>query len=187
MDTYKPEDFWFKQIPVAQRPTRQQLIATADGYFSGLQKNDGKGVNGTNTYPFTDDCKRIENGSYTAGAPPAAAMPASGIDSNAMDCLAQFKLGYYFVVQSIHHRRYPVVDQERGVVYALCVFDQGTVNKGVLSNGKSFEFKGFNRPSSIMVTEAFLIENGKIRRVEMVGTTAPYHMNSPWPGSLSGN
>lgn len=187
MDTYKPEDFWFKQTSPAQRMSRPQLIAVADGYFSGLQKNDGKGVNGTNTYPFTEDCKRIENGSYTAGAPPATQVPASGIDSNAMDCLAQFKLGYYFVVQNIHNRRYPVVDQERGVVYAHSVFDQGTVKKGVLSNGKAFEFKGFNRPSSILVTEAFLIENGKIRRVEMLGNSAPYHMNSPWPGGLSGN
>ncbi|MEP6962496.1 MAG: hypothetical protein ABI995_10465 [Acidobacteriota bacterium] len=187
MDPYKPEDFWFKSIPVAQRATRAELIAAADSYFSGLQKNDGKGVNGTGTYQFTDDCKRIENGSYTAGAPAAAAVPASGIDSNAMDCMAQFKLGYYFVVQSIHHRRYPVVDQERGVVWSHAIFDQGTVNKGVLSNGKEFEFKGFNRPSSILVSEAFLIENNKIRRVEMVGNSAAYHMNSPWPGNLSGN
>ena len=50
---YKPEDMWFKSIPAAQRPTRQEMIAVADGYFSGLQKNDGKGINGTGTYPFT--------------------------------------------------------------------------------------------------------------------------------------
>lgn len=42
-------------------------------------------------------------------------------------------------------------------------------------------------PSSILVTEAFLIENSKIRRVEMVGKSTPYHTNSPWPGNLSGN
>jgi hypothetical protein len=35
--------------------------------------------------------------------------------------------------------------------------------------------------------EAFLIENGKIRRVEMVGPSVPYHLNSGWPGGLSGN
>jgi hypothetical protein len=91
------------------------------------------------------------------------------------------------VVQNIHGRRYPVVDRERGVVWSQVVFDQGTVNKGILSDGRPYEFKGFNRPSSILVTEAFLIENGKIRRVEMVGTTAAYHTNSPWPGGLSGN
>jgi len=184
---YKPADFWFKSIPVAQRMSRQELIATADGYFTGLQKNDGKGINGSGTYPFTDDCSRIENGSYTAKAPPRVPAPADGIDAFAMDCMAQFKLGYYFVVQSIHHRRYPVVDQERGIVWSHVVFDQGTVNKGILSDGRPYEFKGFNRPSSILVTEAFLIENGKIRQVEMVGPSAQYHMNSAWPGGLSGN
>ena len=80
----------------------------------------------------------------------------------ALDCMAQFKLGYYFVVQNIHHRRYPVVDRERGIVWSHAVFDQCTVNKGVLSDGRPYQFKGFNRPSSILVTEAFLIENGKI-------------------------
>jgi hypothetical protein len=184
---YKPADFWFKSIPLAQRMSRQELIATADGYFTGLQHNDGKGINGTGTYPFTNDCSRIENGSYTAMAPKRVPPPADGIDAFSMDCMAQFKLGYYFVVQSIHHRRYPVVDQERGIVWAHVVFDQGTVNKGVFSDGRPYEFKGFNRPSSILVTEAFLIENGKIRQVEMVGPSIPYHANSAWPGGLSGN
>ena len=49
MDKYKPEDMWFKSIPPAQRPTRQQMISVADGYFTGLQKNDGKGIGNTGT------------------------------------------------------------------------------------------------------------------------------------------
>jgi hypothetical protein len=184
---YAPEEMWFKSIPPAQRMSRQELIAVADGYFTGLQKNDGKGINGTGTYPFTNDCRRIENGSPTAGAPPRPNLAPDAIDAFAMDCMTQFKLGYYFVVQSIHGRRYPVVDQERGVVWAHGVIDQGTVNSGVLSNGRPYTFTGFNRPSSILFTEAFLIEAGKIRRVEMVGPSAPFHMNSPWSGGLSGN
>jgi len=183
---YKAEDMWFKLIPPAQRPTRQELIATADGYFTGLEKNDGKGINGTGTYPFTNDCHRIENGAPTTNVPRPPNEPPDAINGFALDCLSQFKLGYYFVVQSIHHRRYPVVDMERGVVWSHAVFDQGTVNEGTLSDGRHYAFKGFNRPSSILVTEAFLIENGKIRRVEMVGPSATYHTNSPWPGNLSG-
>jgi hypothetical protein len=178
---------WFKSIPAAQRQSRQELISVADAYFSGLQKNDGKGVNGTGTYPFTSDCDRIENGSHTTNVPRPPNEPPNTINGFALDCLAQFKLGYYFVVQSIHHRRYPVVDAERGVVWSHAVFDQGTVNKGVLSTGEEYTFRGFNRPSSILVNEAFLIENGKIRRVEMVGPGTTYHTNSPWPGNLSGN
>jgi hypothetical protein len=184
---YKPEDIWFKSIPPAQRMSRQELIAVADGYFTGLQKNDGKGINGTGTYPFTDDCHRIENGSPTTNVPPPPGQPADAINLFSMDCMSQFKLGIYFVVQKIHGRRYSVVDQERGIVWAHAVFDQGTVSKGILSNGRPYEFKGFNRPSSILVIEAFLIEDGKIRRVEMVGPSVLYHLNSPWPGGLSGD
>ena len=127
---YKPEEFWFKSIPPAQRMSRQELIAVADGYFTGLQKNDGKGINGTGTYPFTNDCHRVENGSPTTNVPRPANEPPGTINAFAMDCLSQFKLGYYFVVQNIHDRRYPVVDQERGIVWAHVVFDQGTVNSG---------------------------------------------------------
>ena len=184
---YKPEDMWMKSIPVAQRPTRQEMIAVADGYFTGLQKNDGKGINSTGTYPFTNDCHRVENGAPTTNVPRPANEPPDTINGFAMDCMSQFKLGYYFVVQRIHHRRYPLVDNERGVVWTHAVFDQGTVNSGTLSDGRPYSFKGFNRPSSILVSEAFLIENGKIRRVEMVGPSVPYHLNSAWPGGLSGN
>ncbi len=183
---FKQEDIWFKSIPSAQRMSRQELIAVADAYFTGLQKNNGKGIGNTGTYPFTNDCHRIENGSPTTNVPRPANQPASEINLFSMDCLSQFKLGIYFVVQSIHSRRYPVVDEERGIVFAHSVFDQGTVSKGVLSDGRPYEFSFFNRPSSILVTEAFLIENGKIRRVEMVGPSANYHINSPW-GGLSGD
>jgi hypothetical protein len=182
----KAEDIWFRSIPPAQRLSRQEMIAIADGYFTGLQKNDGKGLQGTGTYPFTADCHRIENGAPTTNVPRPANEPPGTLNLFAMDCLSQFKMGLYYVVQSIHHRRYPLVDAERGVVWAHSVFDQGTVNEGTLSDGTKHRYPGFNRPGSILVSEAFLIENGKIRRVEMVGPAATYHMNSPW-GGLSGN
>jgi len=173
------DPIWFRTIPPEKRLPRQQMISIADAYFSGLQKNDGRGVNGTGTYPFTPDCHRIENGSPTTNVPRTEG-------PFGMDCMGQFKMGFYFVVQAIHGRRYPLVDAERGVVWAHCVFDQGTVNSGTLSDGRAYSYRGFNRPGSILVTEAFLIEGGKIRRVEMIGPAAVYHMNSPW-GGLSGN
>jgi hypothetical protein len=183
----KAEDLWFRTIPPAQRLTRPQMISVADAYFSGLQKNDGKGVNGSPTYPFTPDCHRIENGAPTTNVPAPPNQAPGTINLFSMDCLTQFQKGLYYVVQNIHHRRYPLVDQERGVVWAHCTFDQGTVNSGVLSDGTKHSYPGFNRPSSILVSEAFLIENGKIRRVEMIGPSATYHITSPWPGNLSGN
>jgi hypothetical protein len=182
-----PDPMWFKSIPPEKRLSRQEMIAVADGYFTGLQKNDGKGINGTGTYPFTNDCHRIENGSPTTNVPKPADAAPGAISPFWFDCMTQFKMGLYYVVQSIHGRRYPLVDMERGVVWAHCVFDQGTVNSGVLADGTKHSYPGFNRPSSILVTEAFLIEDGKIKRVEMIGPSATYHMNSPWAGGLSGN
>ena len=68
--------------------------------------------------------------------------PKDAINGFALDCMSQFKLGYYFVVQAIHDRRYPLVDAERGVVWAHVVFDQGTVKSGVLSDGRPYTFRG---------------------------------------------
>ena len=130
MDKFKLEDIWLKTIPPAQRLPRQQMISIADGYFTGLQKNDGKGIGNTGTYPFTNDCHRIENGSPTTNVPRPANEPPGTLNLFAMDCLSQFKMGLYYVVQNIHGRRYPLVDAERGVVWAHVVFDQGTVNSG---------------------------------------------------------
>jgi hypothetical protein len=182
----KPDDMWLKSIPPAQRLSRQEMISIADAYFTGLQKNDGKGIGKTGTYPFTPDCHRIENGAPTTNVPRPPNEAPGTLNLFSMDCLSQFKMGLYYVVQKIHGRRYPLVDAERGVVWAHCVFDQGTVNEGVLSDGTKHKYNGFNRPGSILVTEAFLIEGGKIRRVEMIGPAAVYHMNSPW-GGLSGD
>jgi len=73
-------------------------------------------------------------------------------------------------------------------VWANCVFDMGgTVAKIKLNTGEEADMSAFaGRASSIEVTEAFRIENNKIRRVEMIGSTAPYHLNPAWPGGLSG-
>jgi hypothetical protein len=175
-DASKPEPIWFEPIPPARRATRQEMIATANMYFAGLENNDGKGV-----YPFADDCDRIENGMHTTNNPNLS--PNAPFNAFAMTCMQQFKSGYYAVVTRIHHRRFPIVDEERGVVWANVIFDQnGTVQHIHLTSGQDVDMKNFNRPSSIEVTEAFKITDGKIRRIEMAGSGLQYHLNSPWGG-----
>jgi hypothetical protein len=39
---------------------------------------------------------------------------------------------------------------------------------------------GFNRPSSILLAEAFKIEGELIRQVEAVGNSVPYHSDTGW-------
>jgi len=177
----KPEPLWLETVPAAKRSTRHELVEVANAYFEGVQRNDGKGF-----YPFTDDCDRIENGARTTNNPGGTATPG-GFNYMALDCKKQLESGYLAIVTSVHHRRFPLVDEERGIVWTNGVFDMGgTVREIKLTSGETVDMKAFaGRASSILLAEAFKIESGKIRRVEMIGPSAPYHLNSPW-GGLSG-
>jgi hypothetical protein len=97
----------FKQvIPEAKRPSREDLIETANYYFTGLARNDGKGY-----YPFTDDCGRFENGMVTT-----------------TNCKQQFEQSLKGVVSRIRDRRFVAVDRERGIVFAFAFFDHEQIN-----------------------------------------------------------
>ena len=177
-----PESLWLEPIPESQRASRAALIRIANAYFEGVQNDDGKGF-----YPFTDDCDRIENGAHTTNVKGGRPTPG-GFNYMALDCKGQLESGYLGIVTNIHGRRYPLVDVERGVVFAYSVFDMGGTVKSIrLPSGETVDMGGFaGRAASIDVTEAFRIENGLIRRVEMIGSSVPYHLNSAWPGGLSG-
>jgi hypothetical protein len=179
----KPEALWLEPIPPSERSSRSQLIEIANAYFEGVQRNDGKGF-----YPFTDDCDRIENGAHTTNTPSPRPNTPGGFNYMGLDCKRQLESGYLGIVTSIHSRRYPLVDEERGVVWAYAIFDMGgTVRTITLTNGETADMSMFaGRASSIEATEAFKIEKNKIRRVEMIGSSVPYHFNSAWPGGLSG-
>jgi hypothetical protein len=39
---------------------------------------------------------------------------------------------------------------------------------------------GFNRPSSILLAEAFAIGGDLIEQIEAIGTSVPYHSDAGW-------
>ena len=175
----KPKDMWAATVPPAERLGRQQLVTAANSYFESLQRNDGKGLNGTGTYPFTADCDRLENGVLTTHNPGTVRM--GDIDIGAMGCLEQFKTGAYGVVTRIHNRRFPVIDEERQIVFALGVFDHsGMIPELTTPEGKKIPTGMFSKPSSILISEAFKIKGGLIQQVEAVGASVPYHMHPGW-------
>jgi hypothetical protein len=182
-DKGSPEPLWLEPIPEDERMTRNELIEIANAYFAAVENDDGKGF-----YPFTDDCDRIENGAHTTNTPSGRPTPG-GFDYMGEDCKGQLESGYLGIVTEIHNRRFPLVDVERGVVFAYCIFDMGgTVETITLATtGETVSMAAFaGRESSIDVTEAFRIENGLIRRVEMIGSVTQFHLQPDWPGGLSG-
>ena len=170
----KPKDFWTAAPPPGQRLSRQELVAAANSYFDSLQNNDGK-----KQYPFTDDCDRLENGVFTTNNPGTVRM--GDVDIGGMGCREQFETGLYGVVTRIHHRRFPVVDEERQIVFALGVFDHaGTIHELTMPSGKKVSTGMFSKPSSILISEAFKMQGKLIQKVEAVGASVPYHMYPGW-------
>ncbi len=103
----QPHAVYREVIPAAKRPSREEMIETANYYFTGLARNDGKGY-----YPFSDDCERFEN----------------GIQSTQRNCKAQFENSLKGVVSRIRDRRFVAVDRERGIVFAFGFFDHEQLN-----------------------------------------------------------
>jgi hypothetical protein len=155
--------------PSEHRP-RNELIAIANSYFEGLEKATDK------LTPFEKNCTRIENGNVTANNPkgdnPIQKMTAG----------EQFATGFSKFITRIRERRFPVVDEERGLVYAIVFFDHaGTVTKVRLANG--FEMKvppPYDTPYTFLIGELFKIVDGKIARIEAVLLPVPYGMPSGW-------
>ena len=155
-------------LPPEQRRERERLIAVTNGYFSTVEQNDGQILTA-----FDPDCQRNENGiSTTSGAQGAAAI--------AQGCESQFKLGLYRINKRVRERRYPIVDEERGVVVATGFFDHANSFDSYKTTDGKVHATALKWPNSISLMEAFKIRNGMIYRVEVVFTYVPYFMHSPY-------
>lgn len=172
---------WTDAIPAAQRRTREQLIETANKYFTGMASNDGKG-----DYPFAPDCNRIENGGFSTNTP----TPAGGTRpdpktstgySSQWGCKEQFDSGLLHFVTRIRDRRYVAVDPERGLVFAFGFFDHsaGDTRDFTVPDGRKVS-AGPQQPWTWQIVELFQLENDKIHQIEAIMERSPYGMNAGW-------
>jgi hypothetical protein len=166
--------YWDKPIlnANATKPdSRKDMISLADGYFSTLQMNDG-----TLHTKFHPDCNRVENGVQTTHNPEFAKI----VPVSALGCEAQFKMGNYRYDDRLRGRRFPLVDEERGLVLAFGFIDHsGKLDSYQLTDGRTVH-SPVRRPHSFYLAELFKIENGMIMQIEANFITVPYWMPSPW-------
>ena len=161
--------------------SRAALIETANKYFSGMQRNDGKG-----DYPFSPRCDRIENGGRSTNlpTPPDQTRPdpktARGY-SGQWSCLEQFQSGLLYFVSRIRDRRYVAVDQERGVVAVFAFFDHmaGSTRNFTRPDGTPTT-AGPAQPWTWEILEIFKVENNQLAEIEAFLTRPPYGMLSGW-------
>jgi len=168
VDKLQHDPAFQKVLPAGERRSRERLIAVANGYFSTVELNDG-----TLFTPFRKDCGRLENGISTTSGGFGSAAISEG-------CESQFELGIFRINKRVRERRFPLVDEKRGVVVASGFFDHANwFDQYELTNGETMD-AALKWPNSITLLEAFRIKDGKIHRVEAVFDYVPYYMHSPW-------
>jgi hypothetical protein len=168
---FEPRPVMEAVVPEAERSPRAEMIALADGYFATLQLNDG-----TIRTKFHPACNRVENGVQTTNNPdffvPVAHLP----------CEEQFRQGNYRYDDRLRGRRFPLVDEERGLVLAHGFIDhRGVLGDYELTDGTRVS-SPIRRPHTFYLSEAFKIREGAIEQIEANFITVPYHMPSPWDG-----
>ena len=157
------------EVPAAERVSRAEMIALANGYFETIERN-----NGMIRTRFHPHCNRVENGVQTTNN---ADFP---LPIARLGCEEQFALGWYRYDDALRGRRFPLVDIERGIVLAYGFIDHsGRLGDYELTDGTKVS-SPVRRPHSYYLAEAFKIRDGAIEQVEAVFHTVPYKMPSPW-------
>ena len=166
--------YWTKPIlesDAAAPSPRDEMVHLSDGYFDTLQLNDG-----TIHTRFHPDCQRVENGVQTTNNPEFAKI----VPVSALGCEAQFRMGNYRYDDALRARRFPLVDEERGLVLAFGFIDHsGRLDTYQLTDGRTVK-SPVRRPHSFYISELFKIDHGMICQIEANFITVPYRMPSPW-------
>jgi hypothetical protein len=172
-DFAEPKDYavppvFARELPAKHRRARAELLALVDRYYDTMQRNDG-----TLRADFTDDCARSVNGLSTTHGEHRAARAAQG-------CRAQFEIGLYQPVDEVRARRYPLVDEARGIVVAFVFLDHAARYTEYRTRDGEQRHIPVEYPNSHAVMELFKISDGKIQRIESVSAFSPYLMPTIW-------
>jgi hypothetical protein len=175
----RPEEIWFEPIPPQLRQTREALEAAAWMYFQALYRNDGGGI-----YPFTDDCQRLEHARPSVNRPSNESYghADSTVDFVTLKAKQQYSLGMMGYISGVRDRRVLAVDTERGAILSSCCFDfDGMTRQINLTGGGVFEIPPYFRtPRTHHMNEAFKVQNGSYRYIEMMLLEVPFGTRPAW-------
>jgi len=165
------EAAWMEALPVAERLPRAELVRIANLYFEGIEKSSGDII------PLVPETSRVENGVRMAPRPPAPdGTPAQSIRET-------FNSGMFSYIREIKPRRYLLVDEERGVVYAMVMFQHPGNVQGLPMWDKQYKDPTsiIVYPNSMAMTESFRIRGGKITHITAQMVMLPYRQPTGWP------
>jgi hypothetical protein len=146
-------------VPEGKRASSARMTAIADAYFDGLESDDGSAI------PIVATCERVENGVQTTHSP-----RFTNLDCNSMEPFAY--------ITEVRDRRYPVIDEERGVIVGFAAFNIPGGDYKRIVNGQ--ETTRHYEPRSLFLFEAFKIVDGRIEQIEATMRNVPLGASSGW-------
>jgi hypothetical protein len=159
-----------RSLPKEARMPREAMVAAANSYFDGITTHDGSIINAY------QGCTRLENGVTMTGRGARGGRGGDATPPVVTDCTSGLET---INIQNVAARRYPIVDEEAGVVLAMAVF----IRKPGTTTRRN------------MFGEWFILDNNKIRTIyatlfypspEMpVPNWPPFDGNWPLPPTLS--
>ncbi|MBN1664063.1 MAG: hypothetical protein JW943_10725 [Deltaproteobacteria bacterium] len=163
-----PHPLLTESVPEPERLPRDKMIAIADSYFEGLEKNTGEFV------PLHDSCNRLENGLQTTNNPELGAF-------GSFKCRDQLPIFTYMTC--VRDRRYVIADEELGIVWSMVMFDiPGNVKTADMPGYGVIELPARTQyPRSMLLAELFKIRGGLIHHIEAILTSVPLGTPAGWP------
>ncbi|MFO1013683.1 MAG: hypothetical protein U1E50_07960 [Caulobacteraceae bacterium] len=135
-------------LGLRERISRVDMAAAANSYFDGLQGHDG------NLVRHVDGCVRLENGTRVTGRAAPAAAGNTAVEFGASDCASG--LDRMTQINAVVLRRFPVVDEEAGVVVGTAMF--------LRPPGGALRRDGTPWPR-LLLSEIFVLDRGQIKAI----------------------
>lgn len=162
-----PAPAFHEPIPVQERTPRARLIEIANLYFDGIEQSDGARV------PVTEECRRLVNGVTDSREDPRGVEPGEG--HRALGVAEQMTARHYAYIEALRARRFPLVDEARGLVVCHVMFDHPGDRE------RADGTYPFRAPNSMLAFEVFKVRGGVLEEVWAIGTALPYGIDSGWP------
>lgn len=170
------DPLWSQPVAADQRLSRNSLIQVADRYFDAIEQDSAAGIT------FANDCFRLENGLQTTSNPTYRSRSfTSEFQPYGLNCRDNIDSRFFDFVSRIQYRRYTIVDEERGVVVAMALFEHDGDKKTLDTKGGAVPVPdSLLRPSSVGMFEAFKVDRTGVRRIEAIGSSYAYGRGSGW-------
>lgn len=185
---------WNEKLPPSERRPRQEMIALVNQYFEGIEQSNG------NIVPFDSECERWENNSHASGGSASKSQSSSSGEpatdpgrtagqvstrtiTKGMTISETFNTHLFSYIVNITDRRFPVVDEERGIVSAIVLFQHpGNVRSVEVPGHGRVELTGVTSalPNTSFVMETFRVRNGKIVGIYAYDNLMPYRQKPGW-------